>query len=1404
MEEENWDESTETEQSNWDYYEDYYDDYDYYYDYDYRDRDNPCANAYYGSRRSVARNLLASDLGIIAKGGTDNSMNFAVTDLKTTDPLSGVTLEVYNYQQQLLGSVVTDGQGMAQIEKTSNQPFLLVAKQGQQRGYLRLDAGSSLSLSSFDVQGRKIQKGIKGFIYGERGVWRPGDSLYLAFMLEDRNQLLPEKHPVAFELLNPKGQVMKRSVKTNGVGGFYNFSTHTDQDAPTGNWMARVKVGGASFEKRLKIETIKPNRLKILLDFGRELLTSNSESMRGDLEVKWLHGAIAKNLKAKIDVTLSPTKTSFNKHNDFVFDDPTRQFRAEEQSMFDGRINSEGKAEVLADLNVDDAAPGFLKASFKARVFEEGGDFSVDRFSIPYSPYDQYVGIRLPKGDKARGMLLTDVDHNIDIVTVDSEGNPVAVGDLEVKVYKVRWRWWWETGNENSNYNNTEYNQLVYEGNASTGSDGKGQFAFQIKYPDWGRYLVRVSDESGGHAAGKFVYIDWPGWAGDAQRENPGGASMLTFTTNKDNYEVGETMNVTFPSSGVGRALISVETGSKVIYSAWAEAQPEKTHHSIPVTAEMAPNVYVNVTLIQPHNQQKNDAPIRLYGIVPVKVEDPETHITPVLNMANELAPEKPVYIEVEEKNGKPMTYTLAVVDDGLLDLTRFKTPDPWSQFYAREALGVKTWDVYDDVIGAFGGKIERLLSIGGDGDNANRGKNRANRFKPMVKFLGPFTLESGETNKHNFMMPRYVGSVRTMVIAGQEGAYGFAEKTTPVKTPLMVLATLPRVVGPGEQVKLPVTVFAMEKNIQNVQVKVKSNSLFNVNGAANKALTFTEVGDQVIEFDLTAAQSLGVAKVQIEATSGNQKALYDIELDVRNANPPSTEVVAGITENGSTWTTSFTPQGLAGTNKVSLEVSSIPPIDFGRRLKYLTQYPHGCVEQTTSGAFPQLYLSEVLELDDKMKERTTQNVKAGISRLKSFQQSNGGFSYWPGGNDANAWGSTYAGHFLVEASKQGYALPPNMLKNWIKFQKQTAREWKRLSRRNRNYYKYNDVAQAYRLYTLALADAPELGAMNRLKERDDLTPQASWRLAAAYQLAGRPEVAQKLIASLSEDVPEYTELSYNFGSSDRDRAMIIETLTLMEDRSKAAPMVQDLAKTLSSQRWLSTQTTAYGLLAISKFVKSANLENGMEFTYTIDGKTQKKTSAKPVVILDLNINDANAHNISVKSESDQLLNARVVMEGIPAPGNETAAASNLRMKAVYKNLKGEVIDVSRLEQGTDFLAEVTITNPGTRGNLKELALSQIFPSGWEIRNLRLDGTESSLVLDKPTYQDIRDDRVLSYFDIRRNDSKTFVVLLNASYQGKYYLPAISCEAMYDNTIMARTTGQWVEVVQLGDLLGEN
>lgn len=1385
VEEVDYDDSFEA--SSWDSAQNYYyDDDEYgYYDYNWRDREDPCSHSFYRNK-SVSTNVLASDLGIIVKKGDDNSYLIAVNNIITTAPLGGAQVKLYNFQQQEIASSRTDNEGLLDIRLDKPAYFAQVTYNNQY-GYVKLDDGHALSVSKFDTSGKKLSKGIKGYIYGERGVWRPGDNIYLTFMLNDADNKLPNGHPIKLELRDPNGKITHSDVQKNGLNNFYQFDLKTDDNAPTGNWNAKVEVGGVTFNKTLKIETIKPNRLKVKLYFDQEIIKSG-DNVYGSLNGMWLHGAIAKGLKANITAKYYATTTSFEKYDSYIFDDPSRYFDLQESEVFDGQLDQSGNASFDFEPHMDSEAPGMLKASFLTKVYENGGDFSTNVTTKTYSPYDTYVGIDVPPGDKQRGMLLTDTEHKFDVVTVDQSGNPKATQNLEVKVYKVNWRWWWQSQSGSlSRYEAQEYREEVYNNTINTNSSGKGSFNFSLKYPEWGRYLVRVYDPESGHSTGKIIYVDWPGWAGKSRKVDPEMASMLIFNADKKTYKVGENAKITFPSTAGGRALITVENGTEVLDAQWAVTKDKQTEVSIPLNNLYVPNVYVHITYLQPHAQTANDLPIRMYGVIPLLVENAATHLEPQIKMPKELAPKTSAKVTVSEKNNKAMTYTLAVVDEGLLDLTNFKTPNAWDTFFAREALGVKTWDIFDDVIGAYGGRIDAAFAIGGDGSAAASKAKKANRFKPMVIHLGPFTLQPGEKKTHTIDIPQYVGSVRTMVVAGnnRSEAYGSAQVATPVKKPLMMLASLPRKLSPGETVKLPVTIFAMDDKVKDVKVTLENSPFFELLNGNTQQLKFTETGDQIAYFDVKVKNASGIAKLKLSARGNGETAAYETEIDVVNPNPYSTISEKAILKVGETATIAVNPFGTKGSNASTISFSSLPAMNIGKRLNYLIRYPHGCVEQTTSAVFPQLHLSSVIDLNANQQKEISYNIKEAINKLGYYQKANGGFSYWPGSGSVNDWGTTYAGHFIIEAEKAGYTVPISFKSNWIAYQKRVAKQWR--------YSDHNDLYQAYRLYTLAVAGAPDLSSMNRLRENANLSNDSKLRLAAAYALVGQNKAAEELLSKSNIDFQpkEYDYRTY--GSPQRNRAMALETYTIMKKDERARKLMEEMARNLDSDRYYNTQALAYSFIAISKYANHVG-GKGVNVEYTFKGKTSKVSSIKSIANRELDI-DENQTTVTVKNNGNNTIFITNAMTGKLPVGTEKTAQSNLKATITYTDKDGNAVNVSKVNQGTEITAVTTITNT-TGSRIEDVALTQILPSGWEIVNTRFTDYGAQETNSSIDYTDIRDDRVNYYFDLKGKETLTFKTTINASYLGKYYLPGIQCEAMYDADYIVRNKGQWIEVVR--------
>ena len=1360
--------------------------------YRWKERDNPCHPSYYmNSDRAAACNVFASNLGMIVKRNSLNKLWIAVSNILDTNPVGKAQVTVYNFQLQPIEKGETNGEGFVEIS-SKGTPFIVVAEAEKQKAYVRVVDGEEQSVSRFDVGGKEIQKGLKGFIYGERGVWRPGDTLHISFILEDREKRIPDKHPVALEIYNPKGQFYTKMISTQGMNGFYTFDVPTQAGDPTGLWNAYIKVGGTTFHKGLRIETIKPNRLKINLTLPK-ILQSTDKNVTVPLTSAWLTGATASKLKAKVEMSLSKVNTQFKNYGQYIFNDPATDFTTIKTDVFDGILNAEGKAGVTLKVPAATNAPGMLNATFTTRVFEPGGDASIYTQSIPFSPFVSYVGINLnqPKGK----YIETDKDHVFDIVTVNSQGQPVNRSNLEYKIYRISWSWWWENSEESfGTYINNSSITPVASGKLQT-SGGKTTFKFRVDYPSWGRYLVYVKDKDSGHATGGTIYVDWPESRGRSNKTDPSGIKMLTFSLDKDSYEIGETATAIIPAAAGGRALVSIENGSSVLHREWIEVTNEgDTKYTFEITPEMTPNVYLHISLLQPHAQTINDLPIRMYGIAPVFVTNRQTVLQPQIQMPEVLRPETDFNVTVSEKSGKPMTYTLAIVDDGLLDLTNFKTPDPWNEFYSREALGIRTWDMYDNVLGASAGAYSSLFSVGGDA-TLKPADAKANRFKPVVKFIGPFYLEKGRQQTHTLKLPMYVGSVRAMVVAGQDGAYGNAEKTAFVRTPLMLLSTLPRVLSIQEEITVPVNVFAMEKQVKNVTVSLQaSGGGVQIEGSLQQSLTFNRPGDQLVFFTLKTGNKTGKATIKLTASGGGQQTKETIEIEVRNPNPIVTLRSSEWIETGQNKELSYQLGSLSANNLIKLEVSRIPSVDISRRFDFLYNYQHHCTEQLTSKALPLLFIAQFKTIDTREAEKIKANVQEAIRQIYARQLPNGGFVYWPGNAVADEWISSYTGMFLTLAQEKGYAVHANVLNKWKRFQRAAAQNWRMPQEANNWQQWQSELQQAFRLYTLALAGAPEYGAMNRMKEQPGLSIQAKWRLAAAYALTGKMKPAEELVYNAETTVIPYSSMNQIYGSSDRDEAMILETLLLMNRERDALQQAKVVSKNLSQENWFSTQSTAFALMAMGRLAEK--LSGSLDFTWTWNGKQQPAVkSAKAVFEKEISTSPKSG-TVAVKNQGKGALSVDLITRTQLLNDTLPAISDNLRMDIRYASMDGKPMSVNDIRQGTDFTAIASISNTSGTTDYTNLALTHIIPSGWEVYNERMtvpeaepqETTDSSgNVSGQYTYQDIRDDRVLTYFNLRRGETKIFTIRLQATYAGNFILPAVQCEAMYDVNVQARS-----------------
>ena len=1402
---------TELENEEEDYYDDYYyDDYyeDYYYggnsseiyntsDYSFRyppgynwqERENPCHISYYNAENFLSRNIWVTKLGLIAKKGENDEWDFTISDLVSTKSVSNAVVELYNFQGRLLASGQSDDQGFARIS-SKESAFVAVASHENSKTYLKLMPGEALAMSNFDIGGESIEKGLKGFIYLERGVRRPGDSLHLGFILQDKEKSIAKGHPIEFSLIDPQNKLIDRQVTKVADKSIYTFQSQTRASAITGNYTATIRIGDRSFSKGILVETIKPNRLKINLDFSDDTEYSKDGNLIIESQINWLTGIAAKNSKLTLDAKFYSLNNPFPQFKGFEFSDRTRNFYSENKRIYDGEMNSSGAQSLVLELGDFKAAPALISMKVEAKAFEGGGDFSTEFFQQTISPFPTLVGIKTPEAQNS-GFLETDRNYELEIKTVDYNGKPLSRDGLEIKIYRVDWHWWYSSRGENlGRYVDNEATYL-YSSAKLNSFNGLAKHQFKIDYPNWGRFLVRVCDPESGHCSSTFMWFNWPAGR-KGERPELASSNILNFSADKEEYTIGEEVKIKFPESPGARILVSIENSHKVIRKLWLNSEEEKKNFSFKVSEDMAPNIYVQANLIQPHAQKTNDRPMRLYGIAALGIKNPEKELKPIIKHSDDWRPETKEWVEISEENGQPMEYTLAIVDEGLLNLTAFKTPQPYPYFYGKEGHGVSTWDMYESVLGAYSGALQKVMGIGGDEALKNAENSNQNRFKPMVRFLGPFKLAAGKSEKHEIKLPNYIGSVKIMVIAANTNlSYGNAEQALKVTKPLMVLNTLPRILSPEDEFTMPVSVFVSDPKIKSVKVDLQKTGPVEILGSSSKQLNFSEPGEEIIYFKLKVLSERGVVKLKSQVSATGESSYDETELKVRIPNLPETRNSQFVLAANSDTLINYQPFGIEGTNFLNIEASSVPTLNIEKHLHYLSSYPYGCSEQITSSVFPALFLPKVMELSEAQVKNRKQNTTIALQRLYERQMASGEIRYWPNSSshNYNSYVTSYVGHFLIEAKKAGFELPPTMFKRWLAYQKSGARSWAPTYRSSPRLIS-NDLEQSYRLLTLCLSNEPEIGAMNRLKELA-ISPQALYQLATAYALIGQKQTAE-IIYERAENLT-YSSTDYRyFGNALRDESIKLLCLHLLNNKTAALQQGRVVAKMMNKANYGNTHSLSFAMLSLLQ-VFGDDLKKD---TY-LDWAVQKANLSKDFhsnysfIRYDLESGRDKASALKLSNKGNKPLFFSLNQQGSSLSTLQASYNKGVDMEIVFRDINGTLISPTEIKQGSDFEMEVIVSKTGSINAYQDLALKQFIPAGWQVLTNSRDGLSGPVNFD---YRDIRDDRIYTFFSLQNSKKQSFKLRLNATYAGKYFLPAFEVEDMYHPEITARSAARWVEV----------
>lgn len=1355
----------------------------YYYspDYDWSERNNPCDISYYIDKEPESRMFICSDFSVIAKKA-GQSYYVAVNKLIDLSPVSGASVTLYNLQSKVLSQANTSSSGMVVFTDMDEDASVLKISKGNSMTFLSLDPAQSNSLTEFNIEGERSEAESEFFVWLNRGVYRPGEDIDIDIMINKENLSIPDGVPITLTFYNTDNYIIDKQVQSLQASKnlIYTFKVKTNPEAKTGVYRCAVTVGSKSVKKEVRIETIKPNIAETIYSFDNfDNNTIYSDFISGTIHSKYLTGFDLADAKVKATARGWIPNNPFPEHSDYHFGVYT-SFKGDNIPLFNLETDSKGAGKFKSDHSLAYYNSPFV-ASIETETLLPGGGANKEGKTVNVSPLGSYIGVKRSQGSGWYGNYVYGDDIKLHVINLDRKGQAYNRSNtVKYTIAKNVKSWWVDKYSFRSegNFMNDYYWEKVSEKQMNI--SGNGTITINKNSLEMGAYRVIIEDMNSGHKVHEIFTVY------DGREIVTGNQPhILEFEVDKETYTAGDKVNISLPGIKDAKALVSVERNNQIIEQKWFDLDKTKKTVSMSSEESWAPNVYLHVTVVQRYNQENNDLPLRMYGVKYIKLTGKTPPLTPLTNLPDKMQSASSQTFTVSEKNGKPMEYIIAVVDEGVLNLTGFNTADPMKHFQGKYPLLVNTWDVYKYLLSYFKGRYAGIISIGGDNVYNPDAIAEINRFKPVSLHYGPYKLNAGKKQTHTLKLPEYLGKVRVMIIAVNEDNFGNYEKQIEIKNPLFVQSQIPRSLNVTDKFKLPVSIFRDDKSISGFSIQAKSGSNLIKGLTSQKNLTFSK-GDQLTHlYDIEVENKVGVARMDFTVSSGKNTMTESTDVLVNYPHSYETESQGEILEPGQTMTIKVTPKGYPEVFTSNIIISGLKLPSFARYYDDLIEYPYGCLEQITSRGLALLFMDKIIALPADKRRKRNEYLAEVVRAIGQLQQAGGKFNYWDNGY-YHGWSDVYAGNLLTEMNRLDE--PGNytgMLDKWLTAQSKAANDWA-LSESSTVYtYEYESMVQAFRLYVMSKAGKPALSALNRFTASNKAQSAVTWWLiAGSFELAGHTSQAKQYADKASNAMKNYEEnWSYmSFGSRARDLSIITEIMTVVKPgTSELSDFYNSMVDELNSQSWASTQMKGFAFEAAYKYY-NRKVNTGDKINYTINGLTGgvQSESHSPfnpkyftMVSSDYN------KDITIKNEGKGPMYINRQNRYIDNNIQIAAKSKNLNLKVSYYNESNGTAGLENVSIGDNVVVTVTVENLSIV-DANNLALNLKMPSGWELLNPRLyktdqmDTKNSNLV-----YQDYRDDRVYTFFYLNAGRKTSFNFRIKAAYSGDFYLPETLCEDMY-------------------------
>lgn len=1333
--------------------------------------------------RSTSKLVVVSDIGLIVKQSADEITVFAVS-LETNQPAAGVLVSVISTTNQTIAAKKTESDGAARFANFKETrkgfvPKLVVAELDNDFNFINF-SDYRVETSRFDVGGKSDGQGeYDAFLYGDRNIYRPGETIYVSGIVRNLTNTLPAAMPIRMKIFSPRGTLLRESQHTLNDAGSFETSYRTAGVAQTGECRIDLYTGNNLFltSYKVSVEDFVPDRLRVSLKASAEKAKPR-ETITYELQAFNFFGPPAAGRSYEFEGSFAVIPYRSKNFPAFRFYDDAASNYSGAPDIFTGKTDEEGKATVAFTLPERLTSTGLLRAHARVGVFDESGRPVYQTGQTTVYPKNYYIGVQ----NRGGYYVSPNAPQKMQIVAVDM--NDTAIKGFKARVDLLRYEW--HSILRRHEQSGTlryvsERREILVKSDKITLGDKPAEYTYSA--PRSGDYAVRVSKD-GDDGYNQFSFYSYSWGTSDVTSFEVDPEARIDVVFDKKAYEPGERARILFQAPFNGKMLVTVER-NQVYSHRYLDVKENAASMELAIEEKFLPNVYVSAVLFRKVKEQ--EIPLMAgHGFAPLMVEKKSNKLELTINAPQKIRPKTKQEVTVTA-NDRDVYLTLAAVDEGVCQVKNYKTPDPYGYFYERKALQTSTYDFFRDLLPEPVRTNERSSVGGGEDELMAKRVNPlgVKRFNPVALWSGIVQTDGNGRATVSLDVPEFNGELRLMAVAYKGDRFGSVQQAMKVADPVVITPALPRFLSPNDSLAMIVTAFNTTEKPVTLTFDVAASGGVTVAGRAPSL----EVGPNQERFTavgLKTSHEIGKATVTVRTSAFGEKVEATTDLPVRPISAFASDAISSFVDGGKSASHDIGDDYLSFHRKAYVTVSPYPVANFAKELKYLVGYPHGCLEQTVSKAFPQIYLRDIAVILDPTILNTgspTYFVNEAITKIASMQGTGGAFSYWPGEHYYNNWSTVYAAHFLLEAKKAGYAVPEATLKNALVAVRGIA-----LSKQTRDFYYYQgqktvvkriaDKSALYAVYLLALNGTPEKAIMDFYRnEKHLLTSDTRFLLAGAFAHGGDRKTFLSLLPPEFGSEQSVRESGGDFDSPVRANALILNVLLDTDLNNPNVPRYMEyLSKTYRTDRWYSTQDNAFTLLAFGKAARMASTTK-VEGTISVGSKEfiykggNQKFDVEPF-----------GKKVTLAMKGDGRAYYSIVTEGIRKDGKMRIEDKGLRIRREYLDRSGAELSLASVKQNDLLVVRLTLN--ASVDHLENVAISDLLPAGFEIENPRLTETTAYSFIKNPSvpeYLDIRDDRINIYTNITRGGRvKTFYYLVRAVTPGIFQHAPVVAEAMYN------------------------